>query len=234
MIFENLMSPISPGAVSPALLIFALRLIAAIGSSAIFGLVATSNQDGIALGPALLAGFVFGTVFVGGTGYRIILSVVRSKNVPSPASWSGAAAASAIGCLVTLPLWAGLGNDAARLLLAYALAINFAYLAVKASCMLAGCCHARVPFLGRFLGLRQVEIVVTLATLVAAVLVSFVSPWAGALIGVGLHTVLRLFSRHRRGRWSTGWPPLRQPGAELAPLQVLTLVAALGFLGVIA
>ena len=115
-------------------------------------------------------------------------------------------------------------------MLGYGLAINFAYLCVKASCALAGCCHAEVRLFGRIWGLRKVEIGATLAILVAASAVSVAGLWLGALVGLLGHTLLRLYSRGLRGRWSTGWPPLSQPGAELAPLQLLALIAAGGAL----
>lgn len=121
-------------------------------------------------------------------------------------------------------------DDTSRLMLGYGLAINFAYLCVNASCALAGCCHAEVRMLGRIWGLRQVEIGTTVAILVAASAVSVVDMRLGALVGLLGHTLLRLYSRGLRGRWSSGWPPLRQPGAELAPLQLLTVIAAAGAL----
>lgn len=210
--------------------IFATRTLAAVGSSAMFGLVATSTAQGIALLPAVLAGFLFGTVFVGGTGYRIIRSAWSSVHVASPASWSGAAAASAIACLIAMLVWPRTMDGAARLLLGYGLAINFAYLAVKVSCALAGCCHADVRLLGRVFGLRQVEIGATSAILMSAAILSLVDLWLGALVALVGHTLLRLYSRGKRVRWSTGWPPLRQPGAELAPLQMLSVFGAVGAL----
>jgi hypothetical protein len=217
---------------SSAQVIFGFRLASACGSSAIFGLIATSQAGAISLASALLAGFLFGTAFVGGTGYRIIRSVLANAQVSSPASWSGAAAASALACLVALPFWLWTGNDASRLLLAYALAINFAYLAVKIACSLAGCCHADIRAFGRVWGLRRVEIGLTLAIFASAALLCLMDVWLGAMIGLVGHTLLRLYSRAQRGRPSTGWPPLRQPGAELAPLQALCFIALFGALGI--
>jgi hypothetical protein len=208
--------------------IFLLRLGAAVGSSAIFGLVAMSTSKGIFLLPAVFAAFVFGTAFVGGTGYRIIHAVLTSSHVSSPASWSGAAAASAIACLLALAFLTRSMDFAARLLLAYALAINFAYLAVKASCALAGCCHADVGIAGRTFGLRAVELTVTLILLALVGLLSVQNFWLAAFAGLAGHTGLRYYSREKRCRRATGWPPLRQPGAELAPLQLLTLIALVG------
>jgi hypothetical protein len=208
--------------------IFLLRVLSAVGSSAIFGLVATSTSEGIALLPAVLVAIVFGTAFVGGTGYRIIRAVWAKIQVTSPASWSGAAAGSAIASILALAVWTRTGDHAARVLLAYALAINFAYLCVKASCTLAGCCHADIRLLGRNFGLRAIEIATTISILAAAIGLASHNPWLGALVGLLGHTILRLYSRRRRGRWSTGWPPLRQPGAELAPLQLLCLIAITG------
>jgi hypothetical protein len=208
--------------------IFLLRVLAAVGSSAIFGLVATSTSEGIALLPAVLVAIVFGTAFVGGTGYRIIKSVWTKAQVASPASWSGAAAGSAIASILALAVWTRTEDHVARVLLGYSLAINFSYLCVKASCTLAGCCHADIRLLGRDLGLRVVEFATTVLILVTALTLDFFHLWLGALVGLLGHTLLRLYSRWRRGRWSTGWPPLRQPGAELAPLQLLCLIAITG------
>jgi hypothetical protein len=206
--------------------IFAFRLIAAVGSSAIFGLVATDYRSGGSLTAAIAAGFLFGTAFVGGTGYRIILAVWSRTPVAAPASWSGAAALSSIACIVALGFWPKSFAPASHPILAFALAINFAYLAVKASCMLAGCCHAEVRFLGGVIGLRQVEVLATFAILIASATLAVIDMSLGALVGLLGHTALRLYSRAKRGRAATGWPPLRQPGAELAPLQILTTIAA--------
>jgi hypothetical protein len=212
---------------STAWVIFGLRALAAIGSSAIFGLVVTSDAAGIDLPAAILAGLVFGVFFVGGTGYRIIRAVWMRALVAAPASWSGATAASAIACTLGALGLMAIGHDPARLLLGYALAINFAYLAVKVSCALAGCCHAEIR-LGEWIwALRPVEIGATLFILAATGALWFADPGVGALAGLSGHMLLRLFSRRMRGRWSSGWPPLSQPGAELAPLQVLTLIALL-------
>lgn len=208
--------------------IFLLRILAAVGSSAIFGLVSTSTHEGISLVPAVFVAFLFGTAFVGGTGYRIIRSVFANEHAASPASWSGAAAASAIAGLLALALWTRTMDHAARVMLAYALAINFAYFAVKASCALAGCCHAEVRIAGRTFGLRAVELIITLTLLALVCLLSFHNFWLAAFVGLAGHTVLRLYSRDKRCRRATGWPPLRQPGAELAPLQLLSLLALVG------
>lgn len=162
--------------------------------------------------------------------------------VPVPVPESGVGSATGAGpslaslpllprdtaCLVGVAVWIWLKHDVGRLVLGYALAINFAYLAVKLSCALAGCCHAEIAFAGRRLGLRPVEIATTVLIIVAASALALVSLWLGALMGFAGHCLLRLFSRAKRGRWSSGWPPLRQPGAELAPLQMLSLIAVLG------
>jgi len=210
--------------------IFILRILAAVGSAAIFGLVATSTSAGISLIPAVFVAFLFGTAFVGGTGYRIIRSVFTSEHIASPASWSGAAAASAIACLLALALWTRTMDHAARVMLGYTLAINFAYLAVKASCALAGCCHAEVRIAHRTFGLRAVELTITLILLALVSLLSLLDFWLAAFAGLAGHTALRFYSRAKRCRRATGWPPLRQPGAELAPLQLLSLLALVGFL----
>jgi hypothetical protein len=209
---------------------FAIRLVCAIVGSAIFGLIATSSAQGIALASAVLTGFAFGTAFVGGTGYRILIAFAQNMAEQSPTSWSGAAAASAILTLASLLFWAALGFEPGRLILGYAIAINFAYAGVKLACLRAGCCQAEVSAFGRKLDLRKLECTLTVLVLVCALLVAVFDVWAGALAGLAGHTSLRLFSRAKRNRFSTGWPPLRQPGAELFPLYGLTLIALAGTL----
>lgn len=209
---------------------FSLRLFSAVGASAMFGLVAAAAFPPWSLLTAIGLGFLFGTAFVGGTGYRIIAAVWAGNAVSAPASWSGAAAASASACALGALLVLLVGGNGAPILLAYGLAINVAYVAVKFGCMLTGCCHADVRCLGRTVGLRTVEVAITAMLLAAGGGMGLVNAWLGALVGIGGHCALRLFSRAMRGRFSTGWPPLRQPGAELAPLQLLTVLSGIGLL----
>jgi hypothetical protein len=207
-----------------ALKIFLLRLAAAVFSAALFGLLATRSETGFNLGPAFLAGFGFGTAFVGGTGYRILIALWRGQNTPAPASWSGAAATSACATLVALLFFANDPAHATHILCAFGLALNLAYLFVKASCTLAGCCHAIVRCAHLETDLRYLELAATFAVLGLGALLALHDLSLSAIVSLVGHVALRHFSRAKRGRAAFGWPPLRQPGAELAPLHILTLV----------
>lgn len=222
------METISAG-IRPERLVFALRLASAVASSAAFGLAAAAAFPPWSLWSAVGLGFLFGTAFVGGTGYRILIAVASLKSDTAPASWSGAAAASA---LLALALWfiaRWLGGPAIYVLVGYAIAINLAYLPVKGSCLAAGCCRSvrRIDGLGISLDLRQIEFGATLLVIAATLALATSFPVLAAVAGILGHLAVRLVSRRWRDRWSWGWPPLRQPGAELAPLAVLAMIAAL-------
>jgi hypothetical protein len=91
--------------------------------------------------------------------------------------------------------------------------------------MLAGCCGAPVTLLRREVDLRHLEIGCTILTLLVAGFSGLLHPAVGASFGTAGHIILRLFSRVKRNRFSWGWPPLRQPGAELAPLYLVLVLA---------
>jgi len=218
-------APRSPGR---ALVIFAARLLAALAGSTAFGLVAAAALPQWSIWTAFWLAFGFGFFFVGGTGYRILLAVARGREEAAAASWSGAAAGSALYALLLAALfWTGGGSPA--VLAAYGLGINLAYGCVKTSCALVGCCEVdrrRHPWWPGALDLRLVELALAagLAVATLGLVLSAQLPLA-AIVGIGGHTAQRLASRWLRSRHSTGWPPLRQPGAELAPLYLLTMMS---------
>lgn len=204
--------------------VLVLRLLGAVLASAAFGLIAALTLPQWSFLSAVALGFLFGTSFIAGTGYRIILGAARGSTDPAPASWSGATVGAALFGLVAWMMAAALGANGIFVLLGLGVAINVAYLFAKAACLKADCCHATRAMDA---DLRVVEVTATglilVATGVVALAVSV--PLAAVLALVG-HLVVRLCSRRWRGRTSWGWPPLRQPGAELAPLMVLAVVAA--------
>jgi len=208
-------------------LVLALRLGGAVLASAIFGLIAANAFEPWIFWVAFGLGFLFGTAFMIGTGYRILIAVARNRIEPSPVSWSGATAATA---MLTLALCATVifqGQDAQFIWLAFGIGINFAYLPIKTACLKVGCCQAVRGFALR--DLRLTEIALSLSVvLLAAGLAATGAVRPGALVAIGGHLAIRLLSRYMRGRWSWGWPPLHQPGAELFPLALVLVAAALG------
>ena len=211
---------------SPVILL--LRLAGAILASAAFGLIAAGSLVQWNFWAAVGLGFLFGTAFVGGTGYRIILALMRPNPAAAPASWSGATAGAA---LYAAALWAivqSLGFDAQFVPLAFGVAINIAYLPVKVACMQVGCCTiAHSHKTPANFDLRRLEIVVTATILLASAALVPVSIGLGGVMAIGGHLALRVLSRHLRNRGSWGWPPLRQPGSELAPLALLLCLSAI-------
>lgn len=213
---------------SQAAAVLSLRLGGAVLASVAFGLIAVVMLPEHSLPVAVGFGFLFGTSFIGGTGYRIVLAAVSGQRREAPASWSGATAGAA---LLTLVLWAGallFGRAGAPVLLGFGIGINVAYLLAKGSCLLVGCCHASDRHKMR-LDLRAMEFGGTALVLVISAILAFYDFGVGAVVAVGGHLVIRLISRRLRQRWSWGWPPLTQPGAEIAPL-VMVLAAALASL----
>lgn len=206
--------------------VFVLRLLGAVASSVAFGLIAAATWSPWNFWLAVGLGFIFGTAFVMGTGYRILIAVARNELVAAPASWSGASAGA---CIAAFAMWLVAvvgGGDGAFILLALGVAINIAYLPVKAACRLKDCCGAVVALGG--VDLRLAEILATALVLgLAGATVYAGSTSMAAIIAIAGHLLVRLASRRLRGRWSWGWPPLGQPGAELAPLAVTLVVALL-------
>lgn len=204
--------------------VLVLRLLGAVLASAAFGLIAALTLPQWSFPAAVALGFLFGTSFIAGTGYRIILGTARGSTDPAPASWSGATVGAALFGLVAWAVAEALGANGLPVLLGLGVAINIAYFCAKAACFQADCCHAT-----RNMGadLRVIEITATgLILAVTALLALAVSLPLAAVVALLGHLAVRLGSRWWRGRGSWGWPPLRQPGAELAPLMVLVVVAA--------
>lgn len=208
-----------------AALIFPTRVVAAVSGSVVYGLVAAQAIEPWSLYVAVGLGFLFGAFFVAGTGYRILLAVWQRQMRYAPPSWSGATAASALASAVGFIVLVSNGFAGTHLLLAFALAINVAYLWVKLGCVLAGCCGAPVTLLRREFDLRHLEISSAVVVLLMAVIAGMLRPGIGAGLGIAGHIIVRLFSRARRDRFSWGWPPLRQPGAELVPLYLVLALA---------
>lgn len=203
-----------------------LRLGGAVLASMVFGLVAAMAFQPWRFWVAVSLGFLFGTAFMVGTGYRILIAVARNRVEPSPVSWSGATAATALFALLLGGAAVLQSLEASYVWLAFGLGINCAYLPIKAACLKVGCCRAVRPFVLK--DLRLGEIVLSIAVISLAIALSLAGLLRlGAGVAIGGHLAIRLLSRHLRGRWSWGWPPFTQPGAELAPLAVLVLVAPL-------
>lgn len=211
---------------SSSAFIFALRIGGAVLASAVFGLIAAHAFQPWNFAVAFGLGFLFGTAFMVGTGYRILIAVAMQRMEPAPVSWSGATAGVALMAMAIAAVAAWHKLDYGLVLLAFGAAINVCYLPIKSACLKVGCCQAARPF--ALWDLRLVEIGLTVAILALAAALSLSgSIRQAALVAIGGHLLMRLMSRHLRNRWSWGWPPLKQPGAELAPLLAVTLVALL-------
>lgn len=213
--------PVFPAVPSPIVL---LRLGGAVLASAIFGLVSAVTFQPWNFWVAVGLGFLFGTAFMVGTGYRILIAVARWRVEPAPVSWSGATAGTALFTFLLGSVAAIQSLDAGHIWLAFGMGINCAYLPIKTACLKIGCCQAVRPFALK--DLRLVEIVLSVAVIGLATALSLAGlVRLGGGVAIGGHLAIRLLSRHLRGRWSWGWPPLSQPGAELAPLAVLVMAA---------
>lgn len=92
---------------------------------------------------------------------------------------------------------------------------------------MVGCCRAthRHHRASR-VSLPVVEAVVSALILGLAAILGQGNPALGGGVAIGGHLIQLLTSRYLRDCWSWGWPPLRQPGAELAPLYILTALVA--------
>lgn len=205
-----------------------LRAVSAVGSSIVFGVVAHALLPTSPLVSAFVLAFCFGFLFLVGTGYRILLAAASGSVAgPTSASWTGAASAVSAGVL--LAVWT-VGEDrlaAARLLVAYALAINAAYLPAKIACLEAGCCTAvrRLPRWGSSaLDLRSVEAVLTaLAIVVSVGLLAAGRPLAAAAVGVSGHLIVRLLSRFCRERLVPGERFLQRGYLEFSLISILLI-----------
>lgn len=208
--------------------VLTLRLAGAVVASAAFGLIAVMAFPQGSLPLAIGLGFLFGTSFIGGTGYRIILAAVARREQAAPASWSGATAGAALFALVLWAVLRLLGWDASPVLLGFGIGINIAYLLAKTACISADCCHS-LPERGLSVDLRRIELGGVVVTLLAAAAMATISMHLAAALAIGGHLLVRLLSRWARDRWSWGWPPLRQPGAEIAPLVVILVLSLAPF-----
>lgn len=205
--------------------ILLLRLGGAVAASVAFGLIAAASLAPWNFWVAVGLGFLFGTAFIGGTGYRIVIGVVRQSMEPAPASWSGATAGSALYAAVLFAIVTLWGRDGAYVVLAYGVAIAIAYLPVKLACLRVGCCTVghghRTP---GDVDLRLLEVALTVGVLVVAGGLAPMSVDFAGIVAVAGHLGVRLLSRRMRNRWSWGWPPLAQPGAEIAPLALVLVL----------
>tara|TARA_R110002020_G_scaffold27424_9_gene88380 strand:+ start:12420 stop:13109 length:690 start_codon:yes stop_codon:yes gene_type:complete len=206
-----------------------LRLASAIGSAAVFGMLAAPVLQAAYWPSAFALAFIYGFFFVGGTGFRILIAVaVQDASRKASASWSGATTASALAVLAVALLLGPGGQEAPLLLAAYAVAINFAYIPVKLACVEAGCCHAhrRDRLVIRDHDLRHVEITASVVVLAA----SLATLWAGsagmaACLGAGGHLAIRLLSRWSRDRLPASGLPNEIKGQELVPLALVFAAA---------
>lgn len=191
-----------------------------------FGLIAALVWSPWNFWLAFGLGFLFGTAFVMGTGYRILIALARNELVGAPASWSGASAGACIAAFVVWLVALAGGQGGSFVLLALGVAINLAYVPVKIACRFKNCCGAIVALGG--IDLRLAEIATTVLILVATGAIAYAGfTSVAASIGIAGHLLVRLASRRLRGRWSWGWPPFGQPGAELAPLAAILVLAQL-------
>lgn len=208
-------------------MILLLRLLSAIGASAMFGLLAARLLPYHWFWSAVLLAFMFGTAFMVGTGYRILIAVaLRDTARSTAASWSGATTGITLFALIGGVVLRLMGGDAALFLAAFAVALNVAYLPVKFACLLAGCCTAQRPMTGLKADLRHIEIGTALALITMALLAFATGHLTlAALIGIGGHLALRYFSRWARNRLPQNLLFQADAGQELLPLIALTLMA---------
>jgi hypothetical protein len=201
-----------------------LRVVATLLSAILFGIFAGSPGSPAAI--ALLS-LAFLLVFVLGAAYRIFINVWLLRHELVSPSWSGATAASALAVVVAALAIRLLGADPDPLFIGYAIAINVAFLLVKPGCLIGGCCGARrsLPLLNISVELRYLEIIATAAILVITIVAALSGFTATAPLGLGAHTVLRLLAHRWLHGAAASWIPLRQPGVELVPLYLLTVLS---------
>lgn len=202
----------------------ALRL-GAIGGGAVVFAAGCAGLAGGRFGLVCFGGYL--AAFLAGSAFRMLRAAARLEaDRPAPASWSGATAATAIAAtLAALGLSAFAGEVGAgqglRLLAAYALAINAAYVPAKIACLDAGCCRQARPLAGALArqDLRHVEIAASLAalTLVALALAAGRADIA-APFGIAAHLGLRRVSHGLRQRQPRAFLSLRGLGLEQVAL----------------
>lgn len=205
----------------------ALRLAGAVAGAASFGLVTAPLLAFPWFFSAFLLAFGFGTVFMIGTGYRIILATLANDpNRSTAASWTGATTAVTV---TGMALWLALPLEpvsSARLLAGLGLALNVSYLPVKRACQLAGCCRAAHSRIASWPDLRSLEIALTGIAICLALLVLLSGSAAvSAAIALGAHLIIRLFSRWARLRLPGNLLYEKGMGAELGPIAALTILA---------
>lgn len=213
-------------------MILFLRLLSVVGASAAFGLLAAMLLPYHWFLSALVLAFLYGTAFMVGTGYRILIAVaLRDASRSTAASWSGATTGVALFGIFGWLILRVNGGDAALFLAAFAVALNAAYLPVKMACLLAGCCTAKREVMWLRLDLRQVdlrhvEIAITGMIMVMALLAFYAGHLRlAASLGIGGHLALRYFSRWARERLPKNLLFQADAGQELLPLIALTLIA---------
>lgn len=206
-----------------------LRLVSAIGSAAIFGMLAAPVTGSAYWPSAFLLAFMYGFFFVGGTGYRILIAVAaQDASRKASASWSGATTASALAAVAGAIMLVARDGAASLVLAAYALAINAAYIPVKLACIEAGCCHAhrRDAVVIRDHDLRRVEIVLSAATLAISLMAIRVGAFGiAAVAGLGGHLGVRALSRWSRDRLPGTGSKDEVKGQEFLALALALLAA---------
>lgn len=217
---------------SRAVTVIGLRLSSATLGSVVFGLMGAGFIDPWSMANAALLSVLFGTAFAGMTGYRLIRFAWRGGVDKNPVTWSDVvtctALAAAVGC-IPLPVS---GLAAEDLLCAYGLAVNAAYLPAKIACLVAGCCRStrHVVVLGREVDLRRIELSLTAIVLAAAIITVPLNTQGAALIGLGGHLLVRLFSHWWRHLLPRTWHPLHHPTAEFSSLVLLIVLTVLTWL----
>lgn len=204
-----------------------LRLLGAIGGAASFGLATASFLPFFWLTSAVLSAFAFGTVFMVGTGYRILLATItKDPGRSTAASWTGATTAVT---LAVLGLWLLLPLEplkSSRLLAGTGFALSVSYLPVKCACILAGCCRSAPERLVGWPDLRLLEITLTgIAIGLSVVALACGAIAISALMAIGAHLAIRLFSRWARLRLPGNLLCEKGMGAELGPIAALTVIA---------
>lgn len=209
-------------------LVSALRL-GAIGLGAVvFAGLCAPLPPGFA-GLPYLAGYL--AIFLLGSGFRVFRAVARNEtDRPTPASWSGATAATAFAAAAASLMLALLGADGVRLLAAYAVAINAAYVPAKVACLFAGCCREVRPLTGWLAGadLRRAEIGGSVTVLLAVGLALAVGrPNLAAILGIGAHLALRRLSHGHRQPRPRPFMSLKGFGLESIGLSLALAMAVL-------
>lgn len=207
--------------------VLGLRVASIVFGAATFGALATPS--GSAGGRLSTVGYAagFAAAMLIGAGWRVLAAVaLADPRRRADATWAGAAGLATLFALLAAS--AASGGAGPRVLAAAAIALGVAFVFARAACVEAGCCRARTGALAaRGVDLRGAEIAAGGALVAAsAVLYATGAHAAAALVGFGGHLAIRLVSRHARADW-----PGRRLSAEtlineIAPLAIVTCVAA--------